>query len=262
MNTTFSTRMPALFVGHGNPMNALGDNEFARGWRAMVEDLPRPKAILCISAHWETRGSAVNTAAAPETIHDFYGFPEALYRMRYPCPGSPQGAGAVADLVDVADVGEDPERGLDHGVWAVLCHMYPDADVPVFQLSLDATKPPRFHYHLGQELPPLRDEGILVMGSGNLVHNLMMADLSTEEGSYPWAEEFDAEAAEAMLKGNHERLVDYQGFGKAGHLSVPTNEHYLPLLYILGARAPEEELTFYNEKIVHRSVGMRSMRFG
>lgn len=152
MNTEKSPITPVLFVGHGNPMNALGDNEFAQGWRSLVLDLPHPRAILCISAHWETRGSAVNTSPTPGTIHDFYGFPEALFKMKYPCPGSPETASELRELIKMVDIGIDPDRGIDHDVWAVLYHMYPEADVPVFQLSLDATKPPRYHYELGREL--------------------------------------------------------------------------------------------------------------
>jgi 4,5-DOPA dioxygenase extradiol len=262
MKSSDSIRLPALFVGHGNPMNAFGDNEFARGWRSLVEDIPKPEAILCISAHWEANGSLVNTTRDPRTIHDFYGFPEALYRMEYPCPGFPDGAPIGERSVKSTSVGTDPDRGLDHGVWAVLCHMYPEANIPVFELSLDAAKPPEFHYQLGRELAPLRDEGILIVGSGNLVHNLMLADLSGEGEPYPWAEEFDTMAAQFILGGEDERLIDYDALGQAAQLSVPTDEHYLPLLYILGMRDTGEDVTFVNEKIVHRSVGMRSVRFG
>jgi 4,5-DOPA dioxygenase extradiol len=182
--------------------------------------------------------------------------------MEYPCPGFPDSAPIVERAVKSTRVGTDPDRGLDHGVWAVLCHMYPEADIPVFELSLNAAKPPEFHYELGRELSPLRDEGILIIGSGNLVHNLMLADLSGEGEPYPWAEEFDTMAAQFILGGEDERLIDYDALGQAAQLSVPTDEHYLPLLYILGMRDTGEDVTFVNEKIVHRSVGMRSVRFG
>jgi 4,5-DOPA dioxygenase extradiol len=253
---------PVLFIGHGNPMNALGENEYARGWRSFVQDIAVPRAVLCISAHWETRGSVVNTSPRPGTVHDFYGFPEALFRMQYPCPGSPETASDVRRLVRMTGVGADPDRGLDHGAWAVLCHMYPEASVPVFQLSLDATKPPRFHYELGRELRPLRKKGILVVGSGNLVHNLAVADMRYEDAAYDWAERFDQRAEELILAGEDDTLVDCHTLGRDAKRSIPTNEHYLPLLYVLGLRDSMDEVVFFNDKVVYGSVGMRSVRFG
>ena len=243
-------------------MNALGENRFAQGWRSLVRDLPCPRAILCVSAHWETNGSTVNTSPEPGTIHDFYGFPEALFKMNYPCPGSPEIASRIMEMVKMAEVMADPARGIDHGVWAVLCHMYPEADVPVFQLSLDATKPPRYHYELGRELRPLRNEGVLVIGSGNLVHNLAAADLSYEEGAYDWAESFDRLTAELILEGQDDKLIDYYKLGQEAKHSIPTSEHYLPFLYTLGLRDSRDSVTFLNEKIVYGAVGMRSLRFG
>lgn len=252
--------MPVLFVGHGNPMNALGQNEFAVGWRSLVEDLPVPKAVLCVSAHWETRGALVGGAARPATIHDFYGFPEALYKMTYPCPGSPGTASRVRRLV--TEAGTDPDRGLDHGAWAVLCHMFPAADVPVLQLSLPAALPAQDHFRLGLSLAPLRDEGVLVVGSGNLVHNLPMADMRAGAEPYGWALRFDQLAAELILAGDSDRLVRYQSLGPDAKLAIPTNEHYLPLLYALALRRDDDRVTFVNARVAHGSVGMRSVRFG
>jgi 4,5-DOPA dioxygenase extradiol len=262
MKNSSQTRMPVLFVGHGNPMNALGGNEYARGWRSLVQDLSRPKAILCISAHWETRGTYVNATTRPETIHDFYGFPEDLYRISYPCPGSPETASRVREMITLGEVETDQDRGLDHGTWAVLCHMFPDADVPVFQLSLDATRPARYHYEMGRELRPLKNEGVLIIGSGNLVHNLSLADMSGDGHPHEWAVNFDHKLAKFILAGEIDHLIDYDTFEQGARLSIPTEEHYLPFLYTLALRDKGDDVTFVNEKIAHRSVGMRSVRFG
>ncbi|UCG37730.1 MAG: 4,5-DOPA dioxygenase extradiol [bacterium] len=255
-------RLPALFVGHGSPMNALGDNEYARGWRSLVQDLPRPDAVLCVSAHWQTWGTGVSAAERPDTIHDFYGFPEELYRIRYPCPGAPDLAGEVAGAISSTSVSVDPDRGLDHGAWAVILHMYPEADVPVFQLSLDASRSPAFHYSLGRELAPLRDRGVMVVGSGNIVHNLHLADMSGDGDPYDWAVAFDSLARDLIDGGRHGRLVDYVSLGPAARMSIPTNEHYLPLLYVLALQREGEPVTYVNERIALRSVSMRSLRIG
>jgi 4,5-DOPA dioxygenase extradiol len=255
--------MPALFVGHGNPMNAIGETVYAAAWREAAASIPRPRAILCISAHWETEGTLVTAMTEPKTIHDFYGFPDALYQVQYPAPGSPELAGRVRDLVKSTAVRLDDgySWGLDHGAWSVLRRMYPDANIPVVQLSLDRTQHPRFHYDLGAELALLREEGVLIVGSGNIVHNLRLLQWDAAE-PYPWAAEFDRLAAELILAGGHDRLVAYPALGEAGRLSVPTPEHYLPLLYILALQQPAEPVSFFAEGVQLGSISMRSVRIG
>jgi 4,5-DOPA dioxygenase extradiol len=255
--------MPALFVGHGSPMNAIEESAFAAAWRETAARMPRPRAILCISAHWETEGAFVTAMPHPKTIHDFYGFPDALYRVQYPAPGSPELAGRVRELVSTTAVRLDEgySWGLDHGAWSVLRRMYPEADIPVVQLSLDRTQHPRFHYDLAAELFPLRREGVLVVGSGNLVHNLRLLDWDAER-PYPWAAEFDRLATDLILAGEHDRLVAYPALGEAARLSIPTNEHYLPLLYALAQQQPGEAVAFFAEQVVYGSISMRSLRIG
>src|SRR5450631_1342622 len=240
--------MPALFVGHGNPMNAIEETVYARAWREEAAFIPRPKAILCISAHWETEGTFVTSMPQPKTIHDFYGFPDALYQVRYPAPGSPELAERVHSLVTSCAVRLDDgySWGLDHGAWSVLRRMYPEADIPTVQLSLDRTQHPRFHYDLGRELHALRQEGVLIVGSGNIVHNLRLLQWDAREPHH-WATEFDRQAAELILAGEHDRLVAYPALGEAARLSIPTNEHYLPLLYILALQQPGEPVSFFAE---------------
>jgi len=266
MTTQISTvppLMPALFVGHGNPMNAIEETPFVDSWRGTAASIPRPKAILCISAHWETEGTFVTSMAHPRTIHDFYGFPDELYRVEYPAPGSAGLAERVRDLVGSTAVRLDEgySWGLDHGAWSVLRRMYPEADIPVVQLSLDRSQHPRFHYDLAAELSPLRQEGVLVIGSGNLVHNLRLLNWGTDT-PYPWAAEFDRLAAELMLAREHDRLVAYPALGEAARLAIPTNEHYLPLLYTLALQQPGEEVSFFAEGLVYGSISMRSVRIG
>ncbi|HEY6871745.1 MAG TPA: 4,5-DOPA dioxygenase extradiol [Geobacteraceae bacterium] len=255
--------MPVLFVGHGNPMNAVEETSFAAAWRETAARLPRPAAILCISAHWETEGTFVTAMALPRTIHDFYGFPDTLYRVQYPAPGSPELATRVRELVRSTAVRPDEgySWGLDHGAWSVLRRMYPGADIPVVQLSLDRTQHPRFHYDLAAELFPLRREGVLVVGSGNLVHNLRLLEWDAER-PYPWAAEFDRLATELILPGAHDRLVAYPALGETARLAIPTNEHYLPLLYALALQQSGENVTFFAEGMVYGSVSMRSLRIG
>lgn len=255
--------MPALFIGHGNPMNAIEETAFVAAWREAAAGMPRPKAILCISAHWETEGTFVTAMTHPKTIHDFYGFPDALYRVEYPAPGSPELAQRVRELVKSASVRPDDgySWGLDHGAWSVLRRMYPQADIPVVQLSLDRSQHPRFHYDLGAELLPLRSEGVLVVGSGNLVHNLRLLAWDAEN-PYPWAAEFDRITAELILAGEHDRLVAYPALGEAARLAIPTNEHYLPLLYTLALQQPGEAVSFFAEGMVYGSISMRSLRIG
>lgn len=255
--------MPALFIGHGNPMNAIEDTVYARAWAEAATTIPRPKAILCISAHWETEGTSVTAMAQPRTIHDFYGFPDELYQVQYPVPGSPELAERVRSLVTSTAVRLDNgySWGLDHGAWSVLGRMYPQADIPVVQLSLDRTQHPRFHYDLGRELAPLRQEGVLILGSGNLVHNLRLLQWDAQQ-PYPWATEFDRLATELIMAGEHDRLVAYPALGEAARLAIPTNEHYLPLLYALALQQADEQAAFFVEGLVYGSISMRSLRIG
>jgi len=263
MTTHTPHPMPALFIGHGNPMNAILDTPYSAAWQGMVSSVPKPKAILCISAHWETEGSFVTAMEHPKTIHDFYGFPDELYQVQYPAPGSLELAERVRAVVKSTAVRLDDgySWGLDHGAWSVLRCMYPQADIPVVQLSLDRSQHPRFHYELGRELQPLRGEGVLIVGSGNIVHNLRLLQWNATE-PYPWAAEFDRLAAELILAGEHDRLVAYPGLGESARLSIPTNEHYLPLLYILALQQPGEAVSFFAEGLPLGSISMRSVRVG
>jgi 4,5-DOPA dioxygenase extradiol len=255
------TTQPALFVGHGNPMNAIEDNPYSLGWEAMGRALPVPKAIVCVSAHWETRGTFLTASETPQTIHDFGGFPQALFDVQYPAPGSPLLAELTHHaLTPQADAGLTQDWGLDHGAWSVLCRMFPEARVPVVQLSLDATQPADFHFTLGQELQKLRKRGVLLVGSGNIVHNLRRAiwqDIAAD-----WAVEFDEVSRERIATGDNAALIGYETLGEAARLSIPTPEHYLPLLYILGARKPDEPVMFFNEGVTLNSISMRSLRLG
>ncbi len=255
--------MPALFIGHGSPMNAIEENGYVAAWREAAASIPRPKGILCISAHWETAGTFVTAMDRPKTIHDFYGFPDELYRIQYPAPGSPELAHRVRSLITSTAVHMDNGNvwGLDHGAWSVLRRMYPEADIPTVQLSLDRTQLPRFHYDRGAVLSALRSEGILIVGSGNIVHNLRMLQWSADK-PYPWAEEFDRLVADLILTGEHERLVDYTLLGESSRLSIPTNEHFLPLLYILALQQPDEHASFFAEGVPMGSISMRSLRIG
>ena len=253
-------KMPVLFIGHGSPMNAIEDNEFSRGWKLLSKELPKPKAILCISAHWETNSVHVMASPQPETIHDFGGFPKALFDVRYNAPGSPDLAQRIANLVKITPVKLDNEWGLDHGSWSVLLPMYPNADIPVAQLSLDRTQPASFHYNLAKELAPLRDEGVLIIGSGDIVHNLRLFNFNASS-SYDWAARFNDVVKEHIMSGNHAPLIDYKSFGQDADFSVPTPEHYLPLLYTLGLQEPGEQVSFFND-IVISSISMTSFIVG
>ncbi len=254
-------RLPALFLGHGSPMNAIEDSAFRRAWSELGRRLPKPEAVLCISAHWETRGVFLTATEAPATIHDFYGFPAELFAVRYPAPGAPALARRVASMLAGASAGLDAERGIDHGCWGVLVAMYPEADVPVVQLSLDTRQPVAFHYELGRQLAPLRDEGVLVVGSGNLVHNLRMADFGLE-GGYDWAERFDAFVRARIEASDHAPLVGYESLGDDARRSIPTPEHYLPLLYALALQAPGETAQLFNDRCVLGSISMTSVLVG
>jgi 4,5-DOPA dioxygenase extradiol len=250
--------MPVVFIGHGSPENALEENEFTRNWRELARSIPKPKAILSISAHWLTEGTAVTAMPKPRTIHDFYGFPEALYKIRYPAPGSPDAAARIVKAVASAKVQPDEEWGLDHGTWSVLVNMYPQADVPVLQMSLDYYLPPLRQYQIGRELRALRGEGILILGSGNLVHNLMALDFGA--APYGWALEFDAFVEHALAARDDDALIQYAR-QKTARLAHPTYDHYLPLLYVLGASEWETPRQF-NGGIFAGSVGMRCAVFG
>jgi 4,5-DOPA dioxygenase extradiol len=254
------TTMPTLFVGHGNPMNAIEDNEFSRAWIKVGKELPHPQAILCVSAHWETNGTRVTSMENPQTIHDFGGFPRELFEYQYPAPGSPELAELTCGMVEKACVDLDSSWGLDHGTWSVLCRLFPNADIPVIQLSLDRTQPPAYHYELGKELRDLRKRGVLVIGSGNIVHNLGAAFF--QDKAYDWATEFDETAKQLIESGNHAPLLDYQKLGQAARLSIPTNEHYLPLLYILALQGEKEQLRFFAERVSFGSLSMRSVWIG
>jgi 4,5-DOPA dioxygenase extradiol len=254
--------MPAIFFGHGNPMNALLENEFTAAWNRVGRAMPKPKAIVCISAHWYLPGTLVTAMEKPRTIHDFGGFPRPLYETRYPAPGDPNLAQRLKSMLDV-DVSLDHEWGFDHGTWSVLCHVFPDADVPVVQLSIDETQPAEFHYEMGRQLAPLRDEGILVMGSGNLVHNLHTYAWGRHVVEpFDWAVRFEKLARETMSAGNDAPLVAYESLGRDAQLSAPTPDHYLPLLYVLGARHADDTVTYPVEGIDGGSVSMLSVQLG
>ena len=254
--------MPVLFLGHGSPMNAIEDNEFTRSFREIGTRIERPKAILCISAHWETRGTHVTAMEHPPTIHDFGGFPRALYEVQYPAPGSPDLAEDTRNLVQGTEVALDNQWGLDHGAWSVIRHMYPKADIPVIQMSLDRTKGSRYHYELGKELNVLRKKGVLIIGSGNLVHNLGMVAwdrLDTPGFGFDWAEEARSRTNQWLQQGNHEALIDYDKQGASFRLAIPTPEHFLPLMYVLGMRGEKEEIELFNDKAVGGSISMTSV---
>ena len=253
--------MPALFVGHGNPMNALQDNAWTRAWRRLGAALPRAHAVLAVSAHWYTPGVGVTASAQPRTLHDFGGFPRPLYEVRYPAPGDPALARRVHDLLAPLPVRLDDTWGLDHGTWSVLVHLVPDASIPVVQLSLDETAPPAFHFDLGRRLGPLRDEGILILGSGNLVHNLHAYGWGRHVPEpYEWAVRFEAAARRLIVDGDVSPLIDYETLGPEALLSVPTPDHFLPLLYVLGARRATDAVDVPVEGIDGGSVSMLAVR--
>jgi 4,5-DOPA dioxygenase extradiol len=257
------TTMPVVFFGHGNPMNALLDNEFSSAWKAVGRALPRPTAVLCVSAHWYIEGTAVTAMPMPRTIHDFGGFPEELFAVEYPAAGSPALAERVRDLLSPVSVAMDRSWGLDHGTWSVLAHVYPDADVPVVQLSIDRDQEPDFHYKLGRALAPLRDEGVLIMGSGNIVHNLHAYAWGRHcPEPLDWAARFDALARDLIQRGDDGALVGYEALGADARLSIPTPEHYLPLLYVLGARRADDAVSFPVAGIDGGSVSMLSVQLG
>jgi 4,5-DOPA dioxygenase extradiol len=255
--------MPAIFFGHGNPLNALLRNEYTAGWEAIGREMPRPKAILCISAHWYIPGVAVTAMERPRTIHDFGGFPGELYEVQYPAPGSPALAARVQELLGPLDVAADDGWGLDHGTWSVLVHVFPEADIPVVQLSIDETRDAAFHYNLAKKLRSLRDEGVLVIGSGNLIHNLHAYAWGRHDvKTFDWALRFEEKARELMLAGDHGPLVEYESLGRDAMLAAPTPDHYLPLLYILALQREGDEISFPVEGFDGGSISMTTVRIG
>ena len=258
--------MPVLFVGHGSPMNAIENNVFSRGMRELAGKLPKPKAILCVSAHWETNGSYVTAQQKPETIHDFGGFPQALFDVQYPAPGSPLLATETAASVTRAKVKLTQDWGLDHGCWSVTRNMFPKADIPTIQLSLDRRKGADYHYALGQEIAKLRRKGVLILGSGNMVHNFSQMAIRGRDFNEPFGHDWALEANESFKKwistGDHKPLIDYEEQGRAIRLAVPTPEHYLPLLYALGAKGEKDKVTFFNDATVGGSFSMTSVLIG
>jgi 4,5-DOPA dioxygenase extradiol len=255
--------LPAVFFGHGNPMNALMNNAYTDAWRRIGQETPRPRAVLSISAHWFVSGTGVTISTAPRTIHDFGGFPRELYQVQYPAPGDPILARRVQTLLAPLDVVLDDSWGFDHGTWSVLKHVYPAADVPIVQLSIDETRPAAFHYDIGRRLAPLRQEGVLIVGSGNLVHNLHTYAWGRHmPDPYDWAVRFETEARGLLLAGEHKPLVDYESMGREALLSIPTPDHYLPLLYVIGARQKEDAVTFPVEGVDGGSISMLAVRVG
>ncbi|MBE0613071.1 MAG: 4,5-DOPA dioxygenase extradiol [Burkholderiales bacterium] len=255
-------RMPVIFFGHGSPMNTLARNQYTEAWRKLGAAVPKPKAILAISAHWFTKGTAVTAMAKPRTIHDFGGFPQALFDIQYPAPGDPALAERVRGLLAPLPVAMDESWGLDHGTWSVLVHAFPEADTPVVQLSMDAGKPAAFHYELGRRLAPLRAEGVLIIGSGNVVHNLTLMQGREDAPAYAWARRFNEQVRAALASGRHQTLVDFEQRGEDARLSVPTPEHYLPLLYVAGLQQEGETIDFAVDGYEAGSLGMLSAAAG
>jgi 4,5-DOPA dioxygenase extradiol len=260
-----SDKMPVLFLGHGSPMNAIEENEFVTGFRNVATRIPKPQAILCVSAHWETRGTFVTAMQNPPTIHDFGGFPKALFDVQYPALGSPELAQETKMLIKKTEVGLDEKWGLDHGAWSVIKHLYPQADVPVIQLSLDRFQKPQYHYELAQELAALRKKGVLIIGSGNMVHNLRMVawdKLNTDNYGYDWAIEASEKMKKYILSGDDQPLINFSSQGKAFELAIPTPEHYLPLLYSLAMKDENEKIELFNDKAVGGALTMTSVKIG
>lgn len=264
LNTLPQTeKMPILFCGHGSPMNAIEENEFTNNWANLGKTLPKPTAVLCISAHWETKGTFVSGVEKPETIHDFGGFPKALFDVQYPAPGSPEFANETKKIITKTTVEIDNKWGLDHGCWSVVKHIYPDANIPVFQMSLDYTQGPQYHYDLAKQLAALRKKGVLIIGSGNIVHNLGMVawnKMNEPDYAFDWALEANSKIKSYITNGNHSPLINYKAQGKAFDLAIPTPDHYLPLLYILGLKEESENIFFFNDKAMMGSLTMTSIK--
>lgn len=257
--------MPVLFVGHGSPMNAIEENEFVEGFRNISKSIPKPNAILCVSAHWETRGTFVTAMEHPKTIHDFGGFPKALFEVQYPAPGFPELTGEAKSLITTTNVELDYKWGLDHGAWSVIKHMYPEADVPVIQMSLDYYQTPQYHYDLMKQLTSLRKKGVLIIGSGNLVHNLSLVawdKFNSDNYAFDWALEANEKMKQFILNNDHKQLINYRCHGKAFELAIPTPEHYLPLLYALALKGDTDDIQLFNDKAVAGSLTMTSVKIG
>lgn len=257
--------MPVLFIGHGSPMNGIEDNEFSNRWKAMAKEIPTPKAVLVISAHWFTKGTSITAMDFPKTIHDFGGFPEALFQVQYPAPGSPSLAKETASMIHSTQVELDHDWGLDHGTWTIIRHMYPEATIPILQLSIDYTKDPAFHYALAKELYQLRKKGVLIIGSGNMVHNLRMVAWDKLDGpayGYDWALHMNQTFKDLISNKDHQPLIHYNSLGKEAMLAIPTPEHYLPLLYTLGLQGKTDDVSFFNDKPVGGSLTMTSVKIG
>lgn len=257
-------KMPVLFLGHGSSMNVIEENEFVVGFRNIAKEIPKPNAILCVSAHWETRGTLVTAMQHPPTIHDFGGFPQALFDVQYPAPGSPELASETQGLITKTKVELDDKWGLDHGAWSVIKHLYPNADIPVVQMSLDHYQTPQYHYELAGELKPLREKGVLIIGSGNMVHNLRMLAWGkmNENYGFDWALDANEAMKSFIQNGDHRSMINFRSQGKAFDLAIPTPEHYLPLLYTLGLQEKEEELSLFNDQPVAGSLTMTSVKIG
>lgn len=258
-------KMPVLFLGHGSPMNAIEENAFVQGFRKAASEIPKPNAILCISAHWYTSGTKVTAMELPQTLHDFGGFPQALFDVQYPAPGSPELAKAAKDLLAPVMVEEDHQWGLDHGAWSVIRHMYPEADIPVIQMSIDYTKPPQYHFDLAKRLHKLREKGILIIGSGNIIHNLRLIDwrnINTVGAGWDWAVEAREKTNQWLSEGDFHNLINYQQQGTALQYAIPSPDHYLPLLYSLGLKETVDELSLFNDELIGGSLSMTSVRIG
>ncbi|MBK6282748.1 MAG: 4,5-DOPA dioxygenase extradiol [Draconibacterium sp.] len=262
-NFSNTEKMPVLFLGHGSPMNAIEENEFVTGFRNIGKTIPKPKAVLCISAHWETIGTKITAMQNPKTIHDFGGFPKALFDVQYPAPGKPELAKEIVENVQKTEVIPDQSWGLDHGAWSVIKHLYPQADVPVLELSIDYTKPPEYHYELASELAWLRNKGVLIIGSGNMVHNLGLIawdKMNVDNYGYDWAIEASTKMKNLILNGDHKSLVKYDLLGNAFKYAIPTPEHYLPLIYTLALKNENEKITIFNDKAMAGSLTMTSIK--
>ncbi|HBI01122.1 4,5-DOPA dioxygenase extradiol [Flavobacterium sp. UBA2787] len=260
-----TAKMPVLFLGHGSPMNAIEENEFVTGFRNIAKQIPKPNAILCISAHWETKGTFVTAMENPNTIHDFGGFPKELFAVQYPAPGSPDLALETKSLITTTEVGLDDKWGLDHGAWSVIKHLYPNAEIPVIQMSIDYSQSPQYHYELAQQIKSLRHKGVLVIGSGNMVHNLRMLawdKLNAPEFGFDWAIEANEKMKKYILDGDHKQLINFRSQGKAFNLAIPTPEHYLPLLYSLALKEENDNISLFNDKAVAGSLTMTSVKIG
>jgi 4,5-DOPA dioxygenase extradiol len=257
--------MPVLFMGHGSPMNGILDNEFSQKWKKLAGEIPTPKAVLVISAHWLSKGTRITAMDFPQTIHDFGGFPQELFNVQYNAPGNPELAKETASIIKSTAVELDHDWGLDHGAWTIVRHMYPEANIPVLQLSIDYTKGPQYHYELAKELTSLRKKGVLIMGSGNMVHNLRMVawdKINEPEYGYDWAKQINSTFKELIGNGSHDKLIKYEQLGKEAALAIPTPEHYWPLLYTLGLKGTKDDVSFFNDKVVGGSLTMTSVLIG